>query len=313
MSYHFADIARQAAADGAISDAEILELRRAGWADGRITRAEAEAIFAADHAIGEPSREWSDFFVEALKEFVLNGSDPRGYASDEEAAWLIAQVRQDGRVCSMTELELLTGIIEKAVDVPQALKDHVLGALEEAVLSGVGPTRDGGELSDTHVTEAECKLIRRVIFGSGGDRPAGVGRSEAEMLFRVKDATLHAANAPEFKRLFVQGVGNYLMGFAGDNAQVGRERMLELEAFVSDNSISVGRFMGRMAKSAPNAFGMVFGRKGASASREDRVREAEEVTAPEHEWLDAQVGANGQIDDYDQALLEFVTEETGEA
>jgi hypothetical protein len=108
-------------------------------------------------------------------------------------------------------------------------------------------------------------------------------------------------------------VGNYLMGFAGENAQVGREGMLELEAFVADNSVSVGRFMGRMAKSAPNAFGVVFGRQSQGSSRGEQVAAAEEVTAYEHEWLDELVGANGEVDDYDQALLEFVAEETGEA
>lgn len=314
MSYHFADIARQAAADRAITASEILELRRAGWADGQMSREEAEAIFSAQHAIENPSSEWSDFFVEAIREFVLNGSAPRGFASDEEAHWLVEQVKKDGKVCSMTELELLTRIIEKAQNVPEELKSYVLGVLEGAVLTGVGPTRDGGELSDTHVTEAECKLIRRVIFGSASDRPAAVGRREAEMLYRIKDATLHSANVPEFERLFVQGVGNFLMGFAGEHAQIGRDRMLELEAFVADNSVSVGSFMGRMAKSAPNAFGMVFGRRTPDApSREEQVTAARQVTGYEQGWLDQQVAANGVVDAYDQALLEFIAEETGEA
>ncbi len=182
----------------------------------------------------------------------------------------------------MTELELLTRVIEKARNVPDSLKDFVLEVIELAALTGTGPTRDGGELSDTHITEAECKLIRRVIFGSGGDRPAAVSRREAEMLFRIKDASEHAANAPEFQRLFVQGVGNYLMGFASDTAQLSRERMLELEAFVADNSVNIGRFMGAMATTAPNAFGQVFGQRkpaesreatGAGGCRSDRERE----------------------------------------
>jgi hypothetical protein len=54
-----------------------------------------------------------------------------------------------------------------------------------------------------------------VIFASGGDRPAAVSQREAEMLFRLKDATLGADNAAEWQRLFVQGVGNYLQGWQG--------------------------------------------------------------------------------------------------
>ncbi|MFC3098425.1 hypothetical protein [Alteraurantiacibacter palmitatis] len=314
MTMHFADLARTAASDGTIGDAEVQALRAAGWADGRICRAEAEAILAANAASTDPSPMWSDFVVEALRNFVLNGTQPRGYASEEEAAWLIGMVSADGRVCSLTELELLVHIIECGLGVPQSLKDYVLGVVEAEVLSGTGPLRSGGELSATHVTAGEAQLIRRVIFGSASDRPAAVSRSEAEMLFRLKDATLHQANAPEFERLFVQGVGNYLLAYASTSAHVSRERMLELEAFVADNRPRMGRFLGAMARSAPNAFGVVFGRKtDPLPSRAAQVAEAAEFTAVERDWLDAMMAANGEVDAYDQALLAFLAEETGQA
>lgn len=314
MSFEFANIARQAAADRSISDDEVRALRGSGWADGKMTRPEAEIVFATQHAIENPSREWSDFFVEAIQNFVLNGSDPRGFASAEEAQWLISQVEIDGKVCSMTELELLVRIIERAQNVPETLKTYVLGVLEREVLEGTGPTRCGGELSDSHISAAECRIMRRVVFGQASDRPAAVSRREAEVLYRIKDTTEHAANAPEFKRLFVQGVGNYLMGFASESAHLSRERMLELEAFVADANVNIGGFMGEMAKSAPNAFGMIFGKKQPSApSRDERVAADEAVTSDEKSWLDSQVDLNGKVDEYDQALLEFIAEEAGEA
>ena len=313
MSMHFADIARTAAADGGISTDEILAMRQSGWADGKMTRAEAEAIFAAQHATANPSTVWSDFFVEAIQQHVLEGSDPRGYASEAEARWLVDQVKADGKVCSMTELELLTRIIEKAKNVPEVLKAYVLEVIESEVLSGTGPTRDGGALSDTHVSQAECKLVRRVIFGQASDRPAAVSRREAEMLFRIKDATEHATNTPEFKRLFVQGVGNYLMGFAGAAGQISRERQQELDAFIADNTASVGRFMGEMAVAAPNAFGVIFGKRDSGASREEQVATKAAVTDGEQNWVESQIGLNGKVDEYDQALMEFIAEETGEA
>lgn len=314
MTAHFADITRQAAIDGAISDAEVLQMRASGWADGKIQREEAEALFAANQAAANPSPVWSDFFVEAMRNFVLECQQPRGYVSDADAEWLIGMVKADGKVCSMTELELLVQVIEKGLNAPDSLKTYVLEVVEQAVLTGTGPTRDGGMLSDTHVTESEVRILRRVIFGSASDRPAAVSQREAEVLFRLKDATLLQANAPEFQRLFVQGVGNYLLGYASQSAHLDRARMLELEAFVADNSVRVGRFMGQMARSAPNAFGVVFGRKDANMpSREQQVAEAAEFTAVEESWLDQMIDANGQVDAYDQALLEFLAEEAGEA
>ena len=313
MSFEFAEIARHAAADRSITSEEVLTLRGAGWADGRMSREEAEIVFATQHAIEKPSREWSDFFVEAIQNYVLNGSDPRGFASAEEANWLIGQVEADGKICSMTELELLTRIIERAQNVPETLKTFVLGVLEREVLEGVGPTRCGGELSDTHVSTAECRIMRRIIFGQASDRPAAVSRREAEVLFQIKNAVARNDNAPEFERLFVQGVGNYLMGFAHSSGQISRERMLELEAFVADNKASIGRFMGNMAKNAPNAFGVVFGRKDEGSSRAEQAATEAKVTGIEQAWLDQQIAANGEVDAYDKALLEFIAEETGVA
>lgn len=312
MTVQFADIARHAATDAAISSDEIRALRQAGWASGNITQAEAEAIFGLQRAIASPTLEWSDFFVEAISEYVLNGTDPRGYANESEAEWLIAQVRHDGKVCSLTELELLAGIVERARNVPESLKSFVLEQVEREVLTGTGPTRCGGELSDSHVSEAECRILRRVIFGSASDRPAAVSRREAEMLFRLKDASVDADNAAEWKRLFVQGVANYLMGFASESAHLSHERMLELESFIADNRVRVGGFMAGMARAAPTAFGEVFGRQPLQPSRADRVAEAGAVDLAEKDWLDGMIAANGQIDAYDRALLEFIAEEVGE-
>ena len=311
MSFEFAEIVRNAAADRSITAEEVLALRGAGWADGRMSREEAEIVFATQHAIEKPSREWSDFFVEAIQNYVLNGSDPHGFASAEEANWLIGQVEADGKVCSMTELDLLTRIIERAQNVPETLKTFVLGVMEREVLEGTGPTRCGGELSGTHVSEAECRIMRRVIFGQASDRPAAVSRREAEVLFRIKNTVAGNDNAPEFERLFVQGVGNYLMGFAHSSGQISRERILELESFVADNKADIGRFMGSMAKNAPNAFGVVFGRKNEGASRAEQVAAEAEVTGIEKAWLDQQIAASGEVDAYDKALLEFIAEETG--
>ena len=77
MTTHFIEVAQRAAADGQIAADELLALRREGWGDGIITRAEAEALFALNASLKERSPEWCDFFVEAIGEFVLNGTPPR--------------------------------------------------------------------------------------------------------------------------------------------------------------------------------------------------------------------------------------------
>jgi hypothetical protein len=306
MTMHFADLARTVSADGAITPQEVLALRRLGWGDGLVSRPEAEAIFAINRAIARPTGEWVDFFVEALGEFVLNGSAPRGMCSEDEAQWLMQAIDQDSRLETMAELELLVRVIERAQNVPDSLKHYALRQIEAAVLTGTGSGRCGGELSDTHVTGAECRLMRRLVFASGGHGPAAVSRFDAEMLFRIKDATLGADNSPEWARLFVDGVANYMRGFTLANAQLSHARLKELESFIADNRASVGRFISAMAREVPQVrshFGTVFGKKPVASSFTQLEAGGSLVTENEKRWLDEMIDANGQIDELDRALL----------
>lgn len=314
MGMQFGDLAARVATDKQVSGDELADLRRLGWSDGRIGREEAEQLFGINCQLTERSREWADFFVEAIGEFVINGTAPRGYVSDEEGDWLIGSLDRDGRLESMAELELLVHVMERAENTPEKLKRYALAQIETAVLTGIGPTRDGGELSDTHITPAECRLVRRTIYACGGFDPAAVSRFDAEMLFRLKDSTLHEANAPEWKDLFVKGVGNYLMGLTRPDAQLSHERMKELDAFMDDHSVCLGGFFGAMAKSTPhlaNNFGRLFGPKAAAPDNFARMAAGEAVTGDEKDWLDKEIAANGRVDELDQALLDFISAELG--
>ena len=313
MTTHFTELAQSAAADGKVSSEEVLALRRQGWGDGIIVREEAEALFALNNALDERGEEWCDFFVEAIGEYVLNGTEPKRMCDETEARWLIEQIDHDGVMESLVELETLVRIIERAENVPSLLKDYVIEQVEKEVLTGTGPTRCGGELSDAHITEAEAKILRRVIFAAGGYGPAAVSRFEAEMLFRLKDATTAERNAAEWDEVFLDGVSNYLKGFALQNAQLDHGRAKELEAFVADNQANVGRFMGRVFKEVPQAanhFGKVFGKKqDAGLSFEEQAAEGEAITDYEQQWLDTMIEADGEIDGLERRLLARIIEE----
>ena len=310
MSMHFRDLAEQAAADGAITPEEILSLRRAGWSDGRIEPEEAEAIFVINDRLSERPPEWADFFVEALSEFAVNGTEPRGYVNAAQADWLVARMDHDGHLDGMAELELLVKVLEKATDVPARLKDYALVQIEQAVLTGEGPTRRGGALEAGCISDAEVALLRRIVFAQAGDRPAAVSRHEAEMLFRLKDATLGATNAAGWQRLFVQGVGNYLSGFSS-YAPLSSERAAELDGFMNQSAANVGGFLGRMARTpVEGGFRRVFGRK-RPGSTDDAVAAAARVTSDEKLWLQDRIDADDQIDALEKALLDFLAEEGG--
>lgn len=312
MSIQFSTLAERVAEDGAVSPAELQDLRQLGWGDGKIHREEAEAIFAINRSLNARSDEWVDFFVEAISEFVLNGSEPRGMCDEDEAKWLIGALDHDGKLDSMAELEVLVRIVEKARNVPELLKHYALRQVEQAVLTGTGPTRHGGDLSATHISAAECRTVRRLVFASGGHGPAAVTRYDAELLFRLKDETLYEENAPQWDDLFIDGVANYLKGFALTNAQLDHERVKELEAFIADNQANVGRFMGAMAREVPqikNHFGKVFGRNGEGRNYAEAAAAGNLVEDHEQEWLERMIDADGEVDHLERALLSRIIEE----
>ena len=312
MSMHFSDLAAQAAAEGRIGAEDILALRQAGWANGKIDPDEAEALFAANDRLIDASADWCDFFVEALGEFIVNTVEPHGYVDDAMAEEFVARIDRDGRVGTMAELELLVKVQEKALSAPQSLKAYSLRQIEEAVLSGDGPTRFGN-LDPAGINTAECALLRRLIFSAGGDRPASVSQAEAEMLFRIKDATLYERNAPEWEKLFVQGVANYLLGFGG-HEPLSIERAAELETFMASEGAGIGGFISRMVTTCPDvdgAFGSLLDLGPGESDIAEDAEEAAQLTVAESTWLQDMLDADEDLDELEKALIAFIDEETG--
>jgi hypothetical protein len=162
------------------------------------------------------------------------------------------------------------------------------------------------------ITAQECALIRRVIFAPGGSGPARVSVDEAEMLFRIKDATLDADNVPEWKTLFVQGVANYLQGWQG-LAMPSAEQEAQHERFLASRNPGVGGILRGMTRTTPNGLMSItrsglFGRRGVLDGR-DVVREArddQDITPAEAQWLDSHVNADDRVDPLETALIAFI-------
>lgn len=311
MTVHYDEFAAQAAAEGVLDAAEILELHGEAWRDGRIDPEEAETLFLANEQLANPDPEWTDFFVEALSHFIVNTVEPQGYVDQEMADELLARIDRDGRVDSIAELELVVRVLEKSTSTPPNLRAYVLNQLENAVVHGEGPTRHGA-LALQGVNPIEASLLRRAIFAPGSERPAGVSKAEAEMLFRIKDAALHEPNSPEWQKLFVQGVANFLLGFSGDEP-LSAERAAELEVFMNDQGAGIGGFLGRMLKAdVEEGFASLLGGDDHPGTDwDEEVEAAAQLTPDEADWLRDRLDADEDLDDYEKALIAFIDEETG--
>lgn len=314
MSFQFSDFAAQIKAGQAVSARDTLGLRQWAWANGAICEHEANGLFDLNALGRSPAREWVDFFVEAITEYVVNQVPPRGYVTDENAAWLMAKIDHDGTVESLGELELLVKILEVASNAPAALKAYALAQIETVVLTGKGPTRTG-PITPGCIDEAEVHLLRRLIFASGGDGALKVSEAEADMLFRLKDATLGADNASSWQQLFVQGVGNFLMAHGGAPA-LDIDEARRLDGFMAHKDDGVFGFLSRMGKSIDlqGARQAVFDNDDVDeiAARDAALATDRKVTGVEQAWLNARLDADKARDPLEVALLAFIADESAQ-
>ena len=284
-------------------------MRAEVWADGSVSAPEAEKLLEMNRSV-DPSAEWTNFFVEAISEFMLSQGEPRGYVTEDEATWLIRHVSQDGRVRTAAELELIVKLLEHADYAPASLRRFALSAIEQTVLTGEGPTRLS-EGVPGRIDDAEVVLIRRLIFAPAGDGPAKVSAAEAEMLFRLKDATLGKDNSPEWKKLFVQGVANHLMA---RQSYVPPSPAEELRREAPYQARPFGHVLSRLGGevASPHEFhDAVFGEKQDKAIEKfDAEVEADaQVTAREADWLKRLYDQDSKRDELEQALLDFLAED----
>ena len=295
MSFSYSDFAAALKAGAPIAAEDVLAVRRWVWPDGCVSAEEAEALFELNRSARDSAPEWDSFFVEAIVDHVVNQVPPRGYVEDGHAAWLIAQIERDGAPITATELALVVKVLETALNAPAALKSWALGQIERSVLA------------DGRVGEEEAALLRRIVFAAGGDGALTVSAGEAETLWRIKDCSLHGDNAPAWKTLFVQAVGNHLMAYSS-YTPLERDEAARLDAFVADRHASVLGFFARMGRTGPKDVRSALA-PSPEVDRKAEAAAANAVTPAEQQWLKSHIEADGCLDDYEQALLAFVDAE----
>jgi uncharacterized membrane protein YebE (DUF533 family) len=193
-------LAKEIVADGIVDAAEVAGLRRRLYEDGAIDREEADFLFAINDAVSgnANSPRWKDLFVTALTDHVLNDEASPGVLDASEASYLIRKIKGDGQVDAI-ELALLVNITAKAKATPPKFQKFVLASLGKAILT------------DGIIDADEVKMVRTVIYGSGGGAGGKVSRAEADFLFELNDAVSGKRNTPLWKKLFVEALTKFVL------------------------------------------------------------------------------------------------------
>ncbi len=291
-----------------VSSDDIAALRQALWAQTKIGSGDVSALFAAKDRLGAIDPLFSELLQEAVLHFALKQDWPRNFLSDANATLLIDLTTKDGRIDAEAEFELLVRIAEQAENTPASFKDFLCKEIETAVLTGQGITRAGTTLAAGVVDAADVDYLRRLIFAPGAGGSLKVSAEEAEMLFRIKDATLAAPNDAGWKTLFVQAVANHMMAHA-DYVPRTIEVAARQDAFLADTTPQIGRFLGRVAGAFGTSAFTKFFAKDEAEDHDAAVAKDLELTVEESAWLKRQVAHDGKTDELEKALLAFLVDE----
>ncbi|MBZ9987060.1 hypothetical protein LB572_08110 [Mesorhizobium sp. BH1-1-5] len=303
-----------------ITAEDVTMLRREVFADGVVSRGEAEALFALDQTARDKCGEWTPFFVEAVTDYIVHQEKPEGYISEQNADWLVRTISRDGMVDSQTELELLVHVLEEAKSSPGQLSAYALEQVAHAVMDGKGPLMHGGSLVPGHVAKSEVDLLRRILYAYGGDGNIAISKAEAEVLFRINDRTAAADNDPSWNDLFVKAIANYIMCSTGYEPPT-REVALRHETFLDEACPTLGGFFSRMVSGGFAAIREAYHSPGdieaeweaRNRANEALARRAETIDASEAEWLAERVGGGQRpLRDNERALLTLIRQASPE-
>ncbi len=298
-----------------IAPEDVLSLRRIVFDDNKISIVEADKIFALNDVISQKCAEWSEFFMEAMTDFVVRQNLPFGYVDETKAAWLIQRISKDGIVETLTELKALVNILKTAKDSPDQLVAFALEQIKAAVLHGDGVIGRGRSLELGKIGAGEVALLKDVLYACGGDNHIGITRNEAEVLFDLNDACSDQDNDDSWTDLFVKGITNYLM-FLTSYETPDRAEILRREQWLhSDSSMNFGSL--KFKDIGAEIFGFF---KGSSPEdtqlSEDEaeyradVNAAEAIDAQEAKWLVSRIGTDGRFDKNEKALMAYLEQES---
>jgi hypothetical protein len=290
---------------GRITDADVLALRQLVYDDSVVSIIEADRIFALNDQITDRPQNWSEFFVEAVTDFLVRQTPPYGYVDESNAMWLTERISHDGVVDGDTEMALMMNVLKYAERVPTRLELFALDQVKMAVVDGLGALARDPSHQDNVIDAREVELVRLALYACGGDGGFGISRQEAEVLFDLNDATNGAPNHESWKDLFVGCIANYLMVLPAPEMPDHQEALRRHNWLASDEGISwnilgsMKTWMEDWRDSDAPSWGM------DSAGR----KVAEAITSVEASWLIERLNRDGVIHENEQALLDFLQAE----
>ena len=118
------DIRKAIVASGSITASDVVALRDIVYTDGKVEQDEAEFLFKLRKELNDMGnlKEWDNFFIQAICDFILDDERSPEAIDDLEATWLIEQIGEDG-IIDDVEQKLLKRLRKEAKRFPSGLQE----------------------------------------------------------------------------------------------------------------------------------------------------------------------------------------------
>ena len=309
-------------ATGKIESQHALQLRRMIYANGTVTRKDAEILFKLDRVCSHKDKGFAELYVEALTDYFVWQTEPKGYVTPELARLLIDNVAADGHVQRHTELELVLNVVHWARKCPEEVVALVLEAVRQSVLLPHHTTL-GANRPRVSIGAADVAILRKALHAPAGDGSLLVTRREAELLFTLNEATATDQNDPEWADFFVRAIANHLMNPMDAPVAPPHEEAVRRERWLGERG-SVGQLLSGVGSALARgdipmrAVFEEFDPVGAKAARKEADAEAratklrlqrEAIDAEKAKWLGERILRDGAVDENERALLAYLKKE----
>ena len=224
--------------------------------------------------------------------------------------WLIARISKNGRVETLTELQLLVTILTLARNSTDRLVKFCLEQVKFAVVDGAGVVGSGRTIKPGAIGEAEVNLLRALLFACGGQNNTSISRVDVDVLFDINDAVRGHDNHQCWGQLYSQAISNYLMFLTGVTSP-SRDEALRSEAFFMEPEpiVEPGKSM-KLSDMLKNMSAKLKGAEKKALAREMAIvaakrSGADTLTEGESHWLKEPIGRSGRLDKNERALLDW--------
>ena len=112
------NLVKNVIADGVVDASEVKEIREVFYADGKIDKEEADAMFEINDAVSGKANDASyvKLFVDVISDFVLKDDETPGVVDKEEGDYIADKVEGDGSIDD-NERALLLNIRDNASEI----------------------------------------------------------------------------------------------------------------------------------------------------------------------------------------------------